>query len=124
MESRFGSGQTSSPIRSHRIPVLLVLVTPASRMKQFAQASPGLQVVVVLFHVLSQDVMLTFCGIRPQHDASSPAVTFWQSVTASLGTRVRESGVRGEAWQRQREAVTRREALENMAYCLQIWDRR
>ena len=59
--------------------------------------------------------MLTFGGMRPQHDASSPAVTFWQSVTASLGTRVGESEVRGEALQRQREAVTRIEDLENMA---------
>ena len=84
-------------------------------MKQFAQTSPGLQVVVVLFHVLSQDVMLTFRGMRPQHDEFSPVVTFWQSVTASLGTRVREGDVRGEALQRQREAVKRREDLENMA---------
>ena len=80
-------------------------------MKQFAQISPGWQVVVVLFHVLSQDVMLTFCGMRPQHDALSPAVTFWQSVTASLGTRVGK----GEALLRQRDAVKRMKDLENMA---------
>ena len=84
-------------------------------MKQFAQTSPGLQVVVVLFHVFSQDVMLVFGGVIFQHDELSPADTFWQSVTASLGIRVRESEVRGEALQRQKEAAKRIEDLENMA---------
>ena len=84
-------------------------------MKQFAQTSPGLQVVVVLFHVFSQDVMLAFRGVIFQHDELSPVDTFWQSVTASLGIRVRESEVRGEALQRQKEAAKRIEDLENMA---------
>ena len=88
------------PIRSQRIGFVALLGTPASRMKQFAHSSPGLQLVVVLFHVFSQDFMPILGGIIFQHDASNPSVTFSQSVTASRGIRVCGGEIRGVALQR------------------------
>lgn len=59
--------------------------------------------------------MPTLRGIRFQHDALKPSVTFWQSVTASRGTNVWGGEVRGAALHKNMEVAMTNMDSESMA---------